>query len=69
MRRAKGKITRKKSGGGGYESIWIYVPSKIAKDRKIGGIIHSACSFFAKHPPEQLDDYVAKKKLLEFLES
>ena len=32
MRRAKGKITRKKSGGGGYESIWIYVPSKIAKD-------------------------------------
>lgn len=32
MRRAKGKITKKKSGGGGYESIWIYVPSKIAKD-------------------------------------
>ena len=43
--------------------------SKIAKDRKIGGILHSACSFFTKHPPEQLDDYVAKKKLLEFLES
>lgn len=32
MRRAKGKITRKKSGSGGYESIWIYIPSKIAKD-------------------------------------
>ncbi len=32
MRRAKGKITRKKSGGGGYESIWVYIPSKIAKD-------------------------------------
>ncbi len=43
--------------------------SKIAKDRKIGGILHSACSFFAKHPPEQLDDYVAKKRLLEFLEN
>ncbi|MFX1326967.1 MAG: inositol-3-phosphate synthase [Promethearchaeota archaeon] len=43
--------------------------SKIAKDRKIGGILHSACSFFAKHPPEQLDDYTAKKNLLEFLEN
>jgi len=43
--------------------------SKIAKDRKIGGILQSACSFFAKHPPEQLDDYVAKKRLIEFLEN
>ena len=33
MKRAKGKITKKKSGGNNpYESIWIYVPSKIAKD-------------------------------------
>ncbi len=43
--------------------------SKIAKDRNIGGILQSACSFFAKHPPEQLDDYIAKKRLLEFLEN
>ncbi len=43
--------------------------SKIAKDRKIGGILESACSFFAKHPPEQLDDYIAKTRLLEFLEN
>ena len=43
--------------------------SKIAKDRKIGGILQSACSFFNKHPPEQLDDYVAKKKLVEFIEN
>jgi len=43
--------------------------SKIAKDRNIGGILHSACSFFAKHPPEQLEDYIAKKRLLKFLES
>jgi len=42
--------------------------SKIAKERKIGGILHSACSFFAKHPPEQLDDFIAKKRLLEFLD-
>jgi myo-inositol-1-phosphate synthase len=43
--------------------------SKIAKDRKIGGILQSACSFFNKHPPEQLDDYVAKKRLVEFIEN
>ncbi|MFX1568825.1 MAG: inositol-3-phosphate synthase [Promethearchaeota archaeon] len=43
--------------------------SKIAKDRNIGGILQSACSFFAKHPLEQLDDYVAKKRLIEFLEN
>ncbi|MFX0035379.1 MAG: inositol-3-phosphate synthase [Candidatus Hermodarchaeota archaeon] len=43
--------------------------SKIAKDRKIGGILQSACSFFAKHPPEQLADYIAKKNLLEFVEN
>ncbi|MFW9900177.1 MAG: inositol-3-phosphate synthase [Candidatus Thorarchaeota archaeon] len=43
--------------------------SKIAKDRNIGGVLQSACSFFAKHPPEQLDDYVAKKRLIEFLEN
>jgi len=42
--------------------------SKIAKDRKIGGVLHSACSFFAKNPPEQLDDYIAKKRLIEFIE-
>jgi myo-inositol-1-phosphate synthase len=42
--------------------------SKIAKDRKIGGILHSACSFFMKHPPKQLQDYIAKNHLLEFLD-
>jgi myo-inositol-1-phosphate synthase len=43
--------------------------SKIAKDRNIGGILQSACSFFAKHPPEQLEDYIAKRRLLEFIEN
>jgi myo-inositol-1-phosphate synthase len=42
--------------------------SKIAKDRNIGGVLQSACSFFMKHPPKQLDDYIAKKSLLEFIE-
>ncbi|MFX1494317.1 MAG: inositol-3-phosphate synthase, partial [Promethearchaeota archaeon] len=41
--------------------------SKIAKDRKIGGVLESACSFFAKHPPEQLEDHIAKRRLIEFL--
>jgi myo-inositol-1-phosphate synthase len=43
--------------------------TKIAKDRKIGGILQSACSFFAKHPPVQIEDYIAKKQLLEFIEN
>ncbi len=29
---AKGKITTKKSGNGGYKSMWIYIPSKIYKN-------------------------------------
>jgi len=41
--------------------------SKIARDRQIGGVIQSACSFFNKNPPKQLEDYVAKERLLEFL--
>jgi len=43
--------------------------SKISKDRKIGGVLHSACSFFNKHPPEQLEDYIAKIRLVEFIEN
>jgi myo-inositol-1-phosphate synthase len=42
--------------------------SKIAKDRKIGGVLQSASSFFNKHPPEQLEDQEAKKRLSEFLQ-
>ncbi len=42
--------------------------SKIAKDRKIGGVLQSACSFFHKYPPQQLDDIEAKGRLIEFLE-
>ena len=29
---AKGKITTKKSGNGGYKSVWIYIPSKVYKN-------------------------------------
>ncbi|TXT61623.1 MAG: Inositol-3-phosphate synthase [Promethearchaeota archaeon] len=42
--------------------------SKIAKDREIGGVLQSASSFFNKHPPEQLEDRIAKQRLVEFIE-
>lgn len=32
MKVAKGRISKKKSGNRGYDSFWIYVPSKISKD-------------------------------------
>lgn len=40
---------------------------KIAKDRGKGGVIHPACSFFNKKPPQQLEDLVARKNLMDFL--
>ncbi|MFX1314698.1 MAG: inositol-3-phosphate synthase [Promethearchaeota archaeon] len=43
--------------------------SKIAKDRLIGGVLETACSFFMKYPPKQLEDYIAKKHLVEFIEN
>ena len=42
--------------------------SKIAKDRQVGGVLHTASSFFMKHPPKQLDDFRAKRRLIRFLE-
>ena len=41
--------------------------SKIAKDRNIGGILDSTCSFMMKHPPKQLQDYIAKRHLKRFI--
>ena len=43
--------------------------SKIAKERGIGGVLQSASSFFMKHPPEQLEDYIAKINLVQFIEN
>jgi myo-inositol-1-phosphate synthase len=40
--------------------------SKIAKDRQVGGVLHSASSFFMKHPPRQKEDYIAKRRLIKF---
>ncbi len=33
MKTAKGKISKKKSGNAKYESYWMYIPSKISKDK------------------------------------
>jgi len=41
--------------------------SKIAKDRQAAGVIHSASSFFMKHPPRQLADFRAKRRLIRFI--
>jgi len=40
--------------------------AKLAKDRGIGGTIPE-CSYFAKHPPKQINDAIAKKMLDEFI--
>ncbi len=41
--------------------------SKIAKDRGKGGPLQSACSFFMKHPPKQMEDFIAKRRLKRFI--
>jgi myo-inositol-1-phosphate synthase len=40
---------------------------KIAQDRGIGGVLHSASSFLMKHPPEMIPDEVALQHLEEFV--
>ncbi|GAB4328101.1 MAG: inositol-3-phosphate synthase [Promethearchaeota archaeon] len=55
----------------GYNSAGIIVDGvrvlKIALDGGVGGVLHPACSFFNKRPPEQLDDVVARERLVEFI--
>ncbi len=41
--------------------------TKIALERHIGGVLHPACSFFNKKPPQQLEDYIARKNLIAFI--
>ena len=40
---------------------------RVALDRGISGVLESACMYFAKHPPKQLPDSVARKMLDEFI--
>lgn len=39
---------------------------KIAKDRGIGGVLHSASSFLMKHPPEMIPDELALQHMEDF---
>lgn len=56
----------------GYNSAGIHTDAirvlKVAQDKGHAGVVQSASSFFAKKPPEQLEDYVARKNLIEFLQ-
>lgn len=55
----------------GYNSAGIITDmirvAKIAKDKKYGGVVQPACSFFNKKPPIQKEDDSAKKELITFL--
>ena len=41
--------------------------AKLALDRGVGGILHSASSYFMKHPPVQVTDDEAHSRLEEFI--
>jgi len=41
--------------------------AKVARDRGVGGILHSASAYFMKHPPEQVTDDCAHAMLEEFI--
>jgi len=40
---------------------------KLALDRGTGGVLDSACAYFAKHPPKQMRDSIARGMLDEFV--
>lgn len=41
--------------------------TRIARDRKIGGPLVAVSSYAMKHPPQQIDDSVARAMVLEFV--
>jgi myo-inositol-1-phosphate synthase len=40
---------------------------KLALDRKLGGVLHSASAYFSKHPPQQMTDDEAHRSVEEFI--
>ena len=42
--------------------------AKIALDRKIGGPLLSASSYFMKSPPQQFSDHEARERTLQFVD-
>lgn len=41
---------------------------KLARQRKIGGVLTSISAYTMKHPPEQIPDFIARKRVEDFLE-
>ena len=41
--------------------------AKIAKDRNLGGPIYPVCAYYAKHPPKQIHDAIAKQMVDDFI--
>jgi myo-inositol-1-phosphate synthase len=41
--------------------------AKIARDRKLGGPLVAVSSYTMKHPPQQIDDRIAKAMIMEFV--
>lgn len=41
--------------------------AKIARDKKIGGVVESICAFYSKTPPVQIHDKDAKRMVDEFI--
>src|SRR5436305_1298539 len=41
--------------------------AKLALDRGIGGVLHSASAYFSKHPPQQMTDDEAYQSVEEFI--
>ena len=40
---------------------------KLARDRKIGGPLHSIAAYTMKHPPKQLPDNIARERVEQFI--
>ncbi|MCE5300630.1 MAG: inositol-3-phosphate synthase [Spirochaetia bacterium] len=41
--------------------------AKIAKDRKIGGLLEGPCAYFMKTPPKQFSDTIAREMVEDFI--
>lgn len=40
---------------------------RVAQDRGVGGVLHAASAFLAKHPPQPISDVQARARLEEFI--
>lgn len=63
------RLSVEDSPNSGGESIDAIRAVKIARDKGIGGPLHSVSAFTMKHPPKQMTDYEAGKAFEEFINS